>query len=362
MKLRLTLILLAITAALFVWGCSDDKPTGNNNNPGDTTSTNTTVWNPAGYWETRRLDASDPSPEANFTYYSFLRRDTVTLTDEEAAADTSWNIAFKRSNIILNGGVSGPENVDAVDLATLGNPDSTDFEGFNDLASIGAGDWVEDHINLMINDWYSYNPNDHSFSLTDYIYIMKDATGNYVKFKVDEMESPGQPPNMGTITIVYIFAGTSRLFSGTPDTLTFDASSGGPIYVDFSAGSITNPPDPMNSTDWDILFENYEIHQNNTAFGSGMAATYPVWQSQDDSTDFDETPEAPAEPQAYFPDQFASVLSDWYDYNPETHQLPSRNHVYVIRVNGSYFKMQIITYYDPDTMDSGYYTYRWLEL
>jgi hypothetical protein len=357
MKFRIAIILAVAALAMFAWGCSDDKPTGTNGP--DTTGTNTTTWNSAGYWEST-VNASGTS---SFVHYSFARKDTVILTQSQAESDTSWNIAFKRSSIILNGGVSGPGEDAGIDLATAGHADSTNFTNFSDLTSIGS-DWVSDSYNLVIDEWYSYNPQTHSLNPTQFVYIMKDAAGNYVKFQVLAMVDPGMPPDMGTISVQYIYAGTSPTFSGTPDTLTFDASSGNPVYVDFSTGATVNPADPRTSTDWDLAFTNYEVHQNATVFGPGASGTYEIWMDQTIPTDFNETLEAPTAPQAYFADDFGSVMKNWYNYNGETHTLTSKQHVYVIQTGAHYYKMQIITYYKEigGSPVSGWYNFRWAEL
>jgi len=328
--------------------------------PLDTVSTPTTHRDNEGNWETI-LDATSSS---QFAYYSFVTRDTITLSPDQAPNDTRWDMGFRRSSIILNGGVSGIGNVAGIDLALMGHEDSTDFAGFNDIGSLGDTSWVSDSDNLVIDEWYAYDPNIHRLTATDYVYIMKDVEGNYLKFQVDEIEHAGVPPDMGTITIQYIYSGSSPSFSGPPDTLIFDASGGGPIYVDFSAGTTTNPSDPRNSLDWDLEFVNYEIHQNATIFGIGACGTYEVWQDQTDATDFSETPEAPTAPQAYFADQFGSVMTDWYNYDENTHVLTSKNHVYAIRNDGHYYKLQVITYYRDIGGNplSAYYTFRWLEL
>lgn len=360
MKLRITLALLAIFAMFIAWGCSDDKPTGNNNNPGDTTGTATTVWNTAGYWDVSELNASAAD---HFIYYSFAQKDTVTLTDQQSATDSSWNIAFKRSTIILNGGASGSGDDKGVDLAAVGNPDSTNFAGFDNLANINESDYQSDSFNLIVDEWYSYNPSTHELSPTRNVYIMMDADGGYVKFQALGIDNPGQS-HMGTITMLYNYAGSSPDFIGQPDTLVFTDSTGSPVYVDFSTGSIVNPADPRNSTDWDIAFTQWEVHQNNTVFGIGHAGTYEIWMEQTDPTDFGETAQAPTVPQAYFPDQLGSVLTDWYNYDGNTHTLTSKNHVYVINTGNGYYKLQITTYYKDinGSPVSGYYTFRWLEL
>jgi hypothetical protein len=328
--------------------------------PLDTSTTATTYWNDGGYWETT-VNATSAS---QYAYYGFSHRDTLTLTPEQAANDTSWNIAFERSNVILNSGVSGPGNTVAIDLASMGRMDSTDFMGFNNPMSLPDSAWTADSYSLVIDDWYSYNHNNRMLTPTRYVYIMKDANSNYVKFQIIGIDHPGMPPSMGTITILYDFAGTSPSFTGDPDTLVFDASSGGPIYVDFSAGSVTNPADPRNSTDWDLEFTNYEIHQNATIFGPGQCGAYAIWQDQTDPTDFSETPTAPTVPQAYFADSFGSVMADWYNYDGNTHTLTSKNHVYAISMGGHHCKLQIFTYYKNigGTPVSGWYTFRWLPL
>lgn len=357
--MNLRALILSVTAgiALFALGCSDNNPTNSVPPPENTA---TTVWNDAGYWETT-IDATGSD---QFAYYSFSSRDTVDLTDEQAGNSTAWDIGFKRSTVILNGGVSGSGTVAGVDLAAIGNADSTDFIGFNDPLVVGDSDWMSDSYDLLVDDWYSYDPNSHTLNLTDYVYIMKDAAGNYVKFQVVGMEGNGAPPNMGTVSIQYDYAGTSPDFSGTPDTITFDGSGGGPIYVDFSAGAVTNPADPQTSLEWDILFDTYEIHQNNTIFGSGSAGAYAVWGDQTDPTDFAETMSAPTVPQAYFPDQLGSVMTDWYNYDGNTHTLTSKNHVYVIKDGTTYYKLKIVTYYKDisGTPVSGWFTLNWVEM
>jgi hypothetical protein len=101
--------------------------------PLDTVSTPTTHRDNEGNWETI-LDATSSS---QFAYYSFVTRDTITLSPDQAPNDTRWDMGFRRSSIILNGGVSGIGNVAGIDLALMGHEDSTDFAGFNDIGSLG---------------------------------------------------------------------------------------------------------------------------------------------------------------------------------------------------------------------------------
>ena len=343
---------LTVSLLALILACTDEKPTG----PGDHTSTSTTEWNNEGYWVTTDLNASSYT---DFTFYNFTRRDTVTLSLDQARSSTNWHLGLGRVNVLINSGDTGPGQVLGVDLAAIGHPDSTNFMGFSDPSVIDDSDFSGGNFNLAINEWYTYDPFSHSFELTHYVYIMQDAEGGFLKFQIISMVDNGQPPNMGTVLIQFVYSDMSRNLTGMPDTLTFDGSAGGPIFVDFSAGTTTQPADPQSSTEWDIAFEAYEVHQNNTVFGSGQAGTYEVWQDQSDPTDFNETMMVPMQV-PFFADQFGSPLTEWYNYvHP---QIFSKNHVYVIRDGDLYYKLQILAYYNHDTSESGYYTFRWVQL
>ena len=347
---------MILTAALFAAGCSDDKPTSGN----PPANTSTTTWNSAGYWETTDLNASSTE---DYIFYSFARRDTVTLTFDQAMNSADWDIGFRRVSILINSGVSGAANTRALDLTAAGEVDTAGFVNLINLLGVDTTGLESGSYSLAIDEWYSYNPVTHQFNLTNYVYMSTDAAGGFVKFQVIGMENPGFPPDMGTISIRYIYS-TDRSFDEAPDTLVFDASSGGPFYVDFSSGALANPANPRASTDWDLEIENYEIHQNNTIFGPGEMGTYEVWQDQDDPTDFDETASMPdmAPP---FPDDFGSPLTDWYDYIHEPGGTPtvlSKGNIY-LAIDGSWAcKFQIMTYYNLYSGLSGWDSFRCREL
>jgi hypothetical protein len=353
-----SVLIILFSLALF-FGCSDNKPTSSNN-PGDTTGTSTTVWNNSGYWETRDLNASGT---ANYMFYSFTDKDTVTLTLNQALASSGWSLGFRRVSGLINSGQSGAGNTRAVDLASINHPDSVDFAGFTNISSVDTTQLQSGSYELIINEWYSYNPVSHTVLPTHNVYMSMDANGGYVKYHIIGIDNPGRS-YMGTITIEYIYSGSSPTFSGSPDTITFTDSTGAPVYVDFSSGRVIHPANPLTSTDWDLEFVNYEIHQNNTIFGPGGMGTYEVWLDQHDPTDFYETSSFPngAPP---FPDDFGSPLTEWYNYihppggNPT---ILSKSHVFLVKEGAHFYKMQIEAYYNHDSGTSGYYTFRWVEM
>jgi len=353
MKFRFSILMVLAAALIFAVGCSDDDPVSSNGDGGEMT----TVWDDAGFWVTSNLDASSYD---NYAFYNFTDMDVVPLSLNNARNSDAWDFGFNRVNVFVNSDDIGPGTVYAVDLATIGHADSADFEGFADRTAIDDSVLVGGSVNLVIDDWWGYDFMTHDVYATNNVYIIYDAEQNFVKFQIIAIENEGME-NIGDVTIQYIYSGTSPDFTGSPETMVVNAATTDAYYIDFSTGSVVNPADPENSTDWDIAIEGYEIHQNNTIFGSGSTATFEIWITQTDPTDFDETSTAPTNA-PYFADQFGSPLTDWYNYNNT--QVSSKQHVYLVKIADTYYKMQITSYFNSDSGPSatGYYTFRWVEM
>lgn len=343
--------------AVLIFACSDDD-----NNPLLPEGTETTTWKEegGGYWRS----IVDATSEDDYVYFSFAALDTVSLTDEQAETDNNWDIAFKRSFIKLNGGISGGKDVVGVDLASVGSADSISFENVSDTSHVTSDDWLEDYYELVVDEWYSYNPVTHQLEVTNNVYIIKDAAERYVKFQVMEMAGGGMPPDMGSITCRFVYAADGNDVSGAPDTVTLDVGTG-TAYLDFSSASEVSPANPEQSTDWDIAFTSYEIHLNSNIFGPGLATAYPLYLELEDPTDFDNVSDAPTQSQGYFWDESGSALTDWYNYTgPPNHQLLSKEHVYLLKSEGTVYKLQIYSYYMnvDGSPESAWYSFNWLDL
>lgn len=355
--MKKVMLFLSLAAIMAVVACSDKKTT--NSNP--PTVSGVTVWDSVGgYW----LSVVDGSASDSWKQFSFSRKDTISVADDQALTDTSWDIAFRRTIVKSNGGVSGIKNVEVADLARAHSPDSINFNGVNDMIGIGDSDWISDFYDYAVNEWYLYDHVHHNLILTDYVYTLKDAAGKYVKFTVSGLYGGGMPPDMGNIVIRYVYAdsGIDISGAGVTDTIMVGADT---AYFDFSTGETVTPADPSSSLDWDFAIAAYDIHLNSGMFGPGQAAAYlNTDDSNNPRTDFDTIAEAETQPTAYFQDAAGSAFTDWYDYNENTHQLASKGHVYLVRVGADIYKMQISSYYANvnGTPTSGWYTFKWLKL
>ncbi|MEW6411174.1 MAG: HmuY family protein [Candidatus Zixiibacteriota bacterium] len=349
------LISLSLLALVFgAVGCSDDDD--NPVTPTTPTGTATTTWNQTGGYWSSTVDASDYD---SYMHFSFTTLDTVTSAVSKPLAD-SWDIAFRREVIKLNGGTSTVNDGD-VEGADLG---LVDFDAVTIDDTTGA-EWVTDFIDYFIDSFYTYNPTTHQLTANQFVYSMLDASGeHYVKFQIDSMVGAGMPPNMGTVYLKYYYQDTVsvRRLPGPCVEASIEVNSG-TGYFDFSTGGSVDPSDPSDSDDWDIAFNSYNIMQNSGPNGTGECAAFLAWSELDDPTDIDAFIEQPTGA-PLFPDIPGSALTDWYDYNGQTHQLTSKSHVYLIKTGQVVYKLRIESYYEEigGVPVSAHYTFIWNEL
>lgn len=311
--------------------------------------TATSSWNIAGsHWES----VVNGSSYDSYMAFSFAAKDTVTGV-AKSADQTVWDLAFRREVIKTNG--------TAVLAADLG---FVDYDAVTIADTTGAS-WQEGSVDYFIDTWYNYNPQTHELTANQYVYSMVDAEGdNYVKFRVDSIVGAGFPPDMGTVHITYFYQGTasSTDLSGTLEEAAITVGPG-TGYFDFSTGTQVTPADPSTSTGWDIAFSDYNCMQNSGPNGPGQCAAFPAYGELVDPTDIAGFTAQPAGA-PLFPDIPESAMTEWYDYNPQTHQLTSKSHVYLIMSSGLVYKMRIDSYYMSigGLPASGYYTFIWQEL
>ena len=161
----------------------------------------------------------------DFTYFSFEHQDVVVLTDAEAAQSAEWHIAFKRSEIRLNGGISGPSNVTGFDFT--GAEDVVAEEAFDAITATDiptADAFIADGPAYAIGEWYSYDSASHRLAVTGHAYELRTANGQFAKFVVDGMEGASRA-DAGRVTFRWVVADGTDL-TGAARSTTVDVSGG----------------------------------------------------------------------------------------------------------------------------------------
>ncbi len=298
----------------------------------------------------------------DFTYFSFEHQDVIALTDAEAAQSAEWHIAFKRSEIRLNGGISGPGNVRGFDL--MGFEDIIAEAAFDAITATDISDsdaFIADGPAYAIGEWYSYDSASHRIEAPGHAYELRTANGQFAKFVVDAIEGASRT-DAGRIAFRWVVADGTDL-TGAARSATVDVSGGQEMYFNLSSGEPVALADPSTSLDWDLHFSGYVIRLNGGISGPGQGGAFPAYQTDQTFEDI-----AEAMGFGYFADKsgsaFSSDTGEWYSYDSNTHFLSTRNHVYVIDTGEGLYKMQLISYYREveGSPVSGFITFRWRPL
>jgi len=116
------------------------------------------------YQNTLTVDATD---RENWAYVNLTEGETVDIAD--AATSMAWNLGFKRTGVIANGGVSGPGKTGALALEDI---------SFEDVLEAPEGEYVSDTEQIATfargDGWYTYTgPPNHWVLPNPKVYVLR---------------------------------------------------------------------------------------------------------------------------------------------------------------------------------------------
>lgn len=294
-----------------------------------------------------QVDASNPE---DWVYFDLDNRAEVEVTDVATSQD--WDLAFRRSNIKVNGGHSGPDDVAVAALpnvafaeltqapvALFESDEPTSGEVDPDRPSFiddDGTDFVFSRANAATNNgWYDYDFMNHVLSPADVTFIVRSTEGGFFKFRfVDYYSSVG---SAGFPT--FRWAEVAR----PPGSQTFsvDASSREAFaYVALEDGGAVSVSDPASSTDWDLAFRRTLVRTNSGTSGPGWGGALEDPNAMSQQVESVDTigfrpdvlvpPPGPPVPE----DQWSpanDVLSNWFDYDPATRSVTPRATRFFVR-------------------------------
>ena len=137
----------------------------------------------------------DATSMQSWVYFNL--REQAEVKPEQPEQSASWDLAFQRSNVKLNGGSSGPGGV-LVSVAS-GSFDSVaeaPADGYLADAADADMDGAPDYALGARDGWYSYDPASHVLTARDTVFVLKTA-GGYFKLQFssyyDAAGTPGMP-------------------------------------------------------------------------------------------------------------------------------------------------------------------------
>lgn len=292
----------------------------------------------------------------------------VQVGDPSTSAE--WHIGFFASSVMLNGGDAGPGGVqgfcvcDNEGLSDAQVAALTDDDGLAAFEAVTASDvpadegaWEGDALVPVIDGWWSYDFTTHTVSADpSAVFLVRTAAGvSFAKLHVTGIAGATQQ-HAGTVTLEFAVQPGAGEPLGPVQTLEVDVS-GGAVAVDLETGSLVTP----GADGWDLELSGYTIRVNGGVSGDAEAGASRT------GTPFDQVTDPGAlSGRHYRGDAYGGVFATedagrrWYRYNLQGgHQIWPTYNVYLIRVDGEVYKVQLTGYYHPETGDSRHVTFRY---
>ena len=145
----------------------------------------------------------DATSKEQWSYFSFQSGDIVDI--EDALNSEEWDIGFQRTQVKLNGGVSGPGMGSVVMLT------ETTFENVTIAPEDGYRSDSEDTLAIVPQSekgWYVYTgpPTHWILPLEDRVFVVKAADGTYAKLRfVGYYKDNEKKEDSGFVTMDYVY-------------------------------------------------------------------------------------------------------------------------------------------------------------
>ena len=171
---------------------------------------------------TLTVDATD---RENWAYINLTTGETVDIAD--SASSTAWDLGFKRTEVIVNGGISGPGETGVLVLKDI---------SFEDVLEAPEGDYVSDTDQIATfargDGWYTYTgPPNHWVLPNPKVYVLQIARDpkaqpasayHYAKIRfIGYYENNETKEGSGYITIEYVLQddGTRGFIESEPTSV-----------------------------------------------------------------------------------------------------------------------------------------------
>jgi hypothetical protein len=143
----------------------------------------------------------DSSAPETWRYFDFSRGALV-----EDPAPLEWDVAFRRFNVITNGGEGFAGQGGAIDLGEVPFASVTRVPTDGYQTSVSR----RDSANAAFDRWYDYGFSSHLLTPKPRVYALRTADGRFAKLEILSYYCPGALP--GCVTFRYVYQG-----AGGPD-------------------------------------------------------------------------------------------------------------------------------------------------
>ena len=171
-----------------------------------------------------RIVTVNASSEKEYVYFNFSNGKPVKIHD---SSSLEWDLAFRRSKIITNGGASSKlGKAGLIDLGPLGFDMVTEVPKDNYVVDVSTRTDTE---NPVILKPYSYNYLTHKLKAKKNVYAARTADNKFAKFQLLDFYCDNKEVGCITIQFVYQKSGSNSFLKSAGDFSTASAGIAPPM-------------------------------------------------------------------------------------------------------------------------------------
>jgi hypothetical protein len=149
-----------------------------------------------------RLTTVDATHERDWGFFDFSRGSLV-----ERPGPLEWDLAFRRSRILVNGGKGFPGQGGIVDLGAVAFEDVTEAPA----AGYRGTEAGRDSVQPDLDEWYDYGFTSHVLTARPRVYAVRTADGRFAKLQMMSYYCPGARGGCPTFRWIYQGDGSRSL-------------------------------------------------------------------------------------------------------------------------------------------------------
>ncbi|MHB1330253.1 MAG: HmuY family protein [Gemmatimonadales bacterium] len=315
----------------------------------------------------------DASSNTSFVYVDLSTGQPVAVSNPSASS--AWDLAVRRYEVRLNGGISGPKGLTGVNLANNENATNEQILAFtadNQKAAFDAigptsipaeASFVSERVEANPLSWLTFGPQGPVANALAAWKVKRSSNGGHALFRVIQVTVGGSSQQNATLisaTVEWRYQAPNGTL-GTKQTTIVPVGTGS-VALDFGTGTTG----AATGCGWDIRFDpaSFAIVPN-VACGAG---TFPLDAAQ--SFDGVTTAADASEYGAFLSGRvgvvpFSAALEDkkgpfLYNLAGDNRLSPTFN-IYLVKAGNAVFRVQLINYYSAPGA-SGHITLRYAQI
>lgn len=124
----------------------------------------------------------DSTDDAKWIYLDLESGQQLELAD--GTTSDAWDLGFRRFDVAIDGGVSGPGGMEAVVLEGVAFADVTEVPAEGWITDAADGDDENEDPDLALAGWYAYDFMTHVLTPHPIVYVVRTVEGNAFKLEI----------------------------------------------------------------------------------------------------------------------------------------------------------------------------------